>query len=52
MRSMLKMLYVENSDGTATLLLGSCNYTRRNMNNFNCEANLGLTGSADDAALL
>ena len=48
----VKMLYVENVDGSATLLLGSCNYTRRNMNNFNCEANLSLTASVDDVALL
>ncbi len=39
----VKMLYVENPDGTATLMLGSCNYTRRNLNNFNCEANLAVT---------
>lgn len=47
-----KMLYVEQPNGTATLLLGSCNYTRRNMNNFNCEANLALTAPADHAALV
>lgn len=48
----VKMLYVENPDGTATLLLGSCNYTRRNMNNFNCEANLAVTASPDHEALV
>ncbi|MDF7824302.1 phospholipase D-like domain-containing protein [Pontiellaceae bacterium B12227] len=48
----VKMLYAENPDGTATLLLGSCNYTRRNLDNFNCEANLALTASPDDAALV
>jgi hypothetical protein len=45
----VKMLYVEHPDKTATLLLGSCNYTRRNMNNFNCEANLAVRASVDDA---
>ncbi|QBG47440.1 phospholipase [Verrucomicrobia bacterium S94] len=44
----VKMLYVENPDGSATLLLGSCNYTRRNMNNFNCEANLAFTAPLDN----
>lgn len=44
----VKMLYVEHSDGQATLLLGSCNYTRRNMDNFNCEADLALTASVGD----
>ena len=43
-----KMLYVERGDGTATLLLGSCNYTRRNMNNFNCEADLAFTAPIDE----
>ncbi len=45
----VKMLYVERSDATSTLLLGSCNYTRRNMDNFNCECDLALTTPADDA---
>ena len=39
----VKMLYVEHADGTATLLQGSCNFTRRNLNNFNCEADLAFT---------
>ncbi|MDZ8119884.1 phospholipase D-like domain-containing protein [Pontiella agarivorans] len=47
-----KMLYVENPDGSATLLLGSCNYTRRNMNNFNCEADLAFTAPRDDPNLV
>ncbi|MDF7800243.1 phospholipase D-like domain-containing protein [Pontiellaceae bacterium B1224] len=51
-QSHVKMLYVERSDGTGTLLLGSCNYTRRNMNNFNCEANLALTAPLDDPNLV
>ena len=47
----VKMLYVENPDGTATLLLGSCNYTRRNMDNLNCEANVALTAPLDELNL-
>jgi phosphatidylserine/phosphatidylglycerophosphate/cardiolipin synthase-like enzyme len=43
-----KMLYVEHADQTATLLLGSCNYTRRNMNNFNAEIDLAFTASVDE----
>ena len=44
----VKMLYVEHADRTATLLLGSCNYTRRNMDNFNAESNLALTARIGD----
>ncbi len=39
----VKMLYVEHADETATLLLGSCNYTRRNMDDYNAECNLAVT---------
>ncbi len=45
----VKALYVEHDDSTATLLLGSCNYTRRNMDNYNCECDLALTASVSDA---
>ncbi|MEN8255895.1 MAG: phospholipase D-like domain-containing protein, partial [Verrucomicrobiota bacterium] len=45
----VKMLHVEHADETATLLLGSCNYTRRNMDNFNAECNLALTAPQADA---
>lgn len=44
----VKMLYVEHADATATLLLGSCNFTRRNLDNFNAELDLALTASVDD----
>ncbi len=44
----VKMLYVEQTDETATLLLGSCNYTRRNLDNFNAECDLALTAPLDD----
>lgn len=46
-----KMLYVEHADQSATLLLGSCNYTRRNMNNFNAECDLAFTASVDEASM-
>jgi phosphatidylserine/phosphatidylglycerophosphate/cardiolipin synthase-like enzyme len=51
-QSHVKMLYVEHSDGMGTLLLGSCNYTRRNMDNLNCEANLALTAPIGDPNLV
>ena len=47
----VKMLYVEHADKSATLLLGSCNYTRRNLDNFNAESNLAFTAPVDHAAL-
>jgi hypothetical protein len=39
----VKMLYVEHENKTATVLLGSCNYTRRNLDNLNAECDLSLT---------
>uniref|UniRef100_UPI0035625BB2 phospholipase D-like domain-containing protein n=1 Tax=Pontiella sp. TaxID=2837462 RepID=UPI0035625BB2 len=50
-QSHVKMLYVEHPDQTATLLLGSSNFTRRNLSNFNCEADLAFAASADHAAM-
>ena len=47
----VKMLYVEHADQTSTLLLGSCNYTRRNMDNFNCESDLALSAPVEDASM-
>ncbi len=44
----VKMLYVEQAEETATLLLGSCNYTRRNMDNFNAECNMAVSAVRDD----
>jgi phosphatidylserine/phosphatidylglycerophosphate/cardiolipin synthase-like enzyme len=44
-----KMLYVEHADQAATLLLGSCNYTRRNMNNYNAECDLAFTAPSANA---
>ena len=46
-----KMLYVEQGDDEAVLLLGSGNYTRRNMNDFNCEADLAFSAPVDEANL-
>ncbi|MBT8046258.1 MAG: hypothetical protein KJN67_03730, partial [Pontiella sp.] len=50
-QSHAKMLYVEHTDETATLLLGSCNYTRRNLDNFNGECNVALKASRDDETM-
>jgi hypothetical protein len=47
----VKMLYVEHPDKSAALLLGSSNFTRRNLSNFNCEADLAFTASVDHAAM-
>lgn len=42
-----KMLLARRRDGTATLLLGSANYTRRNLDNFNLELDAQLEAYAD-----
>jgi hypothetical protein len=47
----VKMLYVEHTDTTATFLLGSCNYTRRNMDNFNGECDLALNAPVEDVIM-
>lgn len=43
-----KMLLVRGRDGDATLLAGSANFTRRNLDNFNLETNVQVR--ADDGA--
>jgi phosphatidylserine/phosphatidylglycerophosphate/cardiolipin synthase-like enzyme len=48
----VKMLYVENPDNTATVLLGSCNFTRRNLDNFNAECNAAFTAMPDDEVMV
>lgn len=48
----VKMLHVEHADRTASLMLGSCNFTRRNMDNFNAECNVMTTSSSDEAAMI
>ncbi len=47
----VKMLYVENSDGTAAVLLGSCNFTRRNMDDFNAECSVVYTAPQENDTL-
>ena len=47
----VKTLYVGHADETATLLLGSCNYTRRCMDNFNAECDLALTAASGEPNL-
>jgi phosphatidylserine/phosphatidylglycerophosphate/cardiolipin synthase-like enzyme len=48
----VKMLYVEHGNKTAELLLGSANFTRRNLDNYNCEADLAVTGSVDEPCMI
>lgn len=47
----VKTLYVETSDQTAALLLGSANFTRRNLDNFNAECDLAVTAPHDHEAM-
>lgn len=47
----VKLLYVEHDDGRATLLQGSANYTRRNLNNFNCETDVAFSAPPAHPAL-
>jgi phosphatidylserine/phosphatidylglycerophosphate/cardiolipin synthase-like enzyme len=44
----VKMLHVEHADRTAVLMLGSCNFTRRNMENFNAECDVVATAPRDE----
>ncbi len=47
----VKMLYVEHADETSTFLIGSCNYTRRNTDNFNGECDLAYTAPINDSEM-
>lgn len=47
----VKTLYAEHTDRTATLLLGSANYTRRNLDNFNAECDLACTAPLDHSIM-
>jgi len=47
-----KQLLVRQPDGEAVMILGSANYTRRNLDNFNPETNIELTGPGNLAALV
>jgi hypothetical protein len=42
-----KMLLVRRADGAADLLLGSANFTRRNVRNYNLETDVRVSGRAD-----
>ena len=46
-----KMLLVKKRDGTADLLLGSANFTRRNVRDYNLETDVRATGSGTAPAL-
>jgi phosphatidylserine/phosphatidylglycerophosphate/cardiolipin synthase-like enzyme len=48
----VKMLHVVHADRTAALMLGSCNFTRRNMDNFNAECDLVVTASSDESTMV
>ncbi len=47
----VKMIYVEPLSGGAHLVAGSANYTRRNLDNFNAESCLVVSGSVDSAIM-
>jgi phosphatidylserine/phosphatidylglycerophosphate/cardiolipin synthase-like enzyme len=44
----VKMLLTEYAGGNSELMLGSCNYTRRNLDNFNAECDLAMTAPSFD----
>ncbi len=46
-----KLLLVKRADGTAGLLLGSANFTRRNVRNYNLETDVCVSGRAAAPAL-
>lgn len=46
-----KMLLVRGADGDAELILGSANYTRRNLDNYNLETNVRLVADATHRAI-
>jgi phosphatidylserine/phosphatidylglycerophosphate/cardiolipin synthase-like enzyme len=48
----VKMLYAESAEGFSTVLLGSCNFTRRNMENYNAECSAALTALQDHAVMV
>ncbi|NLX26613.1 MAG: phospholipase, partial [Lentisphaerae bacterium] len=48
----VKMLYVELDNDLATLLLGSGNFTRRNLDNFNAECDLAFTAPLGHAVMV
>jgi hypothetical protein len=46
-QSHAKMLLVEYKDGQSMVMLGSANFTRRNLNDLNLETNIAVFGSTD-----
>ena len=46
-----KMLLADYANGESVLLLGSANFTRRNLQDFNLETNVAVRGSPDAQAL-
>ena len=46
-----KMLLVKRCDGTADLLIGSANFTRRNVRDYNLETDVRVSGRTDAPAL-
>ena len=46
-----KMLIAEHADGTACVIQGSANFTRRNMNNFNLETDVRVDGPRSAAPI-
>lgn len=47
-----KLLLARPAAGQATLIIGSANFTRRNLNNLNLETNMVLTGDATELTAL
>lgn len=48
----VKMLYVQKVNNESTLLLGSSNYTRRNLDNFNAECCVAFTAPWDHTVMV
>lgn len=42
-----KMVLFQGADDTSSLIIGSANWTRRNLDNYNLETNMAITGSSD-----
>jgi phosphatidylserine/phosphatidylglycerophosphate/cardiolipin synthase-like enzyme len=47
-----KFMLARHADGQVTLIVGSANFTRRNLNNLNLETNVVLTGEATELEAL
>jgi phosphatidylserine/phosphatidylglycerophosphate/cardiolipin synthase-like enzyme len=48
----MKMLLVDYADGASTLIAGSANFTRRNLENFNLETDVAVRGPPESAVLI